>query len=316
MTAAWVACGVRARAMSRRRLGAATARRLASSPNLGEAVEALSATPYGKYVRPGQTLAEAQHAVSAAVLWHLRVLAGWVPHGDARVLRVLAGGFEVANTDERLRDLAGSASEPRFVLGSLTTADGRIQQATSVAQVREALAQSAWGDPGADTPAAIHLGMRLSWASRVAAVLPLARAWAAGAAALVIAREVLVAGQRPTEAASRLTAPLLGASWPGERTLAGLATALPPDARWALRDVHDPAELWQAEAAWWSRVEHEGFTLLRSPVTGPEPLVGSVAVLAADAWRVRAALAVAARGGGSPGSPGSPGALEAFDAMA
>lgn len=310
MTAAWVACGVRARAMSRRRLGAATARQLAAHPTLAEAVEVLSATPYGTYVRPGQTQAEAQHAVSATVLWHLRVLAGWVPHGDARVLRVLAGGFEIANTDERLRELAGSESEPRFVLGSLTTADGRIQAATSVAQVREALAQSAWGDPGADTPAAIHLGTRLSWAARVSAVVPQARAWAVGAAALVIARELLVAGQRPNEAAIRVTAPLLGASWAGEGTLAGLAAALPADARWALHDVHEAGELWQAEAAWWARVEREGFTLLRAPVTGPQPLVGSVAVLAADAWRVRAALGVAARGGGSAGG------LEAFDAVA
>ncbi len=46
-------------------------------------------------------------------------------------------------------------------------------------------------------------------------------------------------------------------------------------------------------------------------MTTSAPVIGSVAVLAADAWRVRAALEVAARGG-----PGSPGALEAFDAVA
>ena len=41
------------------------------------------------------------------------------------------------------------------------------------------------------------------------------------------------------------------------------------------------------------------------------PVIGMAAVLAVDAWRVRAALAVAARGGAL-----AAGALEAFDAVA
>ena len=51
--------------------------------------------------------------------------------------------------------------------------------------------------------------------------------------------------------------------------------------------------------------------MLRRPVTGPDPVIGVIAVLAADAWRVRAALEVAARGGA-----GNHVALEAFDAAA
>jgi hypothetical protein len=58
-------------------------------------------------------------------------------------------------------------------------------------------------------------------------------------------------------------------------------------------------------------VERDGFTLLRQPLTTSAPVVGAAAVLGADAWRVRAALEVAARGGSQ-----DPRALEAFDAVA
>ncbi len=311
MTTAWVAASVRARAMARRRLGAAAARGLASRPSLDEAVDALAATPYGRDVRPGHGLAEAQRAVAGTLLWHLRVLSGWAPHGDARILRVLAGGFEVANTDERIRELAGAEPEPPFHLGSLATAWSQLQPAGSVGQIREVLARSAWGDPGADTPAAVHLGLRWSWAARVAATVPPAAPWAAGAAALLAARELARGGRRPTGDAARLAAPLLGAEWAQARSVRELAAVIPPDARWALEGVTADADLWVAEAAWWARLERDGFALLRRPLTTADPVVGSVAVLAADAWRVRAALEVAARGGA-----GRAGALEAFDALA
>ncbi len=311
MSAGWVASGVRARAMSGRRVGAAAARQLASVPGLAEAVDELAGTPYGHVVRPGQTLAEAQHAVSATLLWHLRVLGGWVPHGDARILRVLAGGFEIANTDERLRELGGAAAEPAFQLGTLSTAWNRIALARSPAHVREALTRSVWGDPGAETAAAVHLGMRLSWAARVTAAVPDARPWAGGAAALLLAREVVLAGRRPTAEAVRVAGSLLGSTWVAATSVASLRAALPHPARWALDAVQDPTDLWRAEAAWWLRVERDGFALLRGPVTTAAPVIGMAAVLAADAWRVRAALAVAARGGAL-----TPEALEAFDAVA
>jgi hypothetical protein len=56
--------------------------------------------------------------------------------------------------------------------------------------------------------------------------------------------------------------------------------------------------LWTAEARWWARVEADGLTMLgRSQFTRART-IGAVAVLAADAWRCRAALALASRGGG------------------
>jgi len=67
------------------------------------------------------------------------------------------------------------------------------------------------------------------------------------------------------------------------------------------------AEPCQAEANWWRRVEREGRALLRSSATDSGPVLGAIAVMAADARRIRAALASAARGGVP---------LEAYDALA
>lgn len=314
MSTSWVASSVRARAISRRRLGAAAARALASRPSLESAVDALGGTPYGHHVHPGQSLAQAQQAVAGTALWHLRVLAGWVPRGDARILRVLAGGFEIANVDERLRELTlpeATTTEPVFRLGTLACAWTALARATTVADLRDVLARSAWGDPGSDTAAAIRLGMRLSWAVRVAASVPAARPWAAGAAAIILARERQLEGRRIPADVGRLATSLLGARWSGTGTLRALAASLSTEARWALDGIDDPAELWRAEARWWGRVDSDGRQLLRSPVTSDIPVIGAAAVLAVDAWRVRAALEVAARGGAE-----TPGVLEAFDVVA
>jgi hypothetical protein len=311
MSAGWVAGSVRARAMSRRRLGAQAARTLAGRTSLELAVDSLADSPYGHDVHPGQSLGQAQHAVSATVLWNMRVLAGWLPTGSSRILRLLAGGFEVANVDERLRELDGHAVEPPFRLGSLGTTWERAAHATSAADIRAVLARSPWGDPGSETPAGVGLGMRLAWAGRVASGIPQVRPWACGAAAIVVARELLLAGSAPTPQAQRALAPLLGSAWTDARTVAALASCLPAEARWVLDGIEDPEGLWRAEAAWWSRLSVDGSALLRRPGATPAPVIGSVAVMAVDAWCVRAALGVAARGGSD-----APHALEVFDAVA
>lgn len=309
MSAGWVAASVRARTLAQRRLGAAATRALAGSSSVAEAVELLADSPYGHDVRPRQSLAQAQHAVGATLLWHMRVLAGWVPRGDSRVLRILAGGFELANVDERLREVGGASAEPAYHLGGLATAWANLAGATSAADMRERLARSAWGDPGSDTADGVRLGMRLSWAVRTAGQVPGARPWAAGAAALAAARALLVEGVRVPAGTALVGMPLLGAGWHEARGLAELRAVLPPEARWALGRVEDPDQLWRAESAWWGRLSGDGFALLRRPVTTAEPVLGSLAVLACDAWRVRAALEVADRGGSAE-------AMEAFDAVA
>ncbi|MGV9632379.1 hypothetical protein ACWDTB_38505, partial [Streptomyces sp. NPDC003487] len=74
--------------------------------------------------------------------------------------------------------------------------------------------------------------------------------------------------------------------------------ALPATAKWLLDGLDEAANLWRAEARWWDAVERDGRELLRRSRFGPEPVVGAVAVLSADAWRTRGALELAARGGG------------------
>jgi hypothetical protein len=97
---------------------------------------------------------------------------------------------------------------------------------------------------------------------------------------------------------------MLGAAAAGVVTLDELGRRLPARARWVLEGISSPGDLWRAEAAWWARVERDGFRLLRTSSLDSGPVLGAVAVMAADAWRVRAALEIAARGGGP---------LEAYD---
>jgi hypothetical protein len=278
MTAGWVAGTVRAKAMARRVLGADVTRQLAGSRSLADAQRMLEPTPYRSAAEPGLALTAAQHAVADTILWDLRVLAGWLPRDGVGLLRLLAGWFEIANVDELLQALAGQRAGAEFQLGALATAWPRLSESGSVAELRAALAASAWGDPGGDTTTDIRAGMRARWAARVAASGEQARAWATAAAAMAsLTGHSRLRQDRP----GRLQAP---------------APVVVPAA--------DPG---QAEADWWRRVEREGRALLRSSATDSGPVLGAVAVMAADARRIRAALASAARGG----LP-----LEAYDALA
>jgi hypothetical protein len=333
MSAGWVAGSVRSQAMARHRIGTAAARRLASTGSLAEALAVLAHSPYRRAARADRTpgpagrLAGAQRGVAETLLWNLRVLAGWLPAAGAERLRLLAGWFEIANVDELLRALAGQPAEPPFRLGTLATAWPRLAGSGSAAELRTALAASPWGDPGGTGDRDIAAGMRLAWAGRVAARVPAARPWAAGGAALLVARErfaaVPPAVLRPVPAAA--TARLLGPGWSAAGSLPELAAALPPDARWALARVAEPLDLWMAELRWWKRVAADAARLLagRGPGGGwrggpaggfgPERMLGAVALLAADAWLVRGALELAARGGNATAEE----ALEeVFDALA
>ena len=89
------------------------------------------------------------------------------------------------------------------------------------------------------------------------------------------------------------------------------AALLPSDVRWVLQGIDRPDDLWRASAGWWHRVEQDAFGLLRQAGFERAPVVGAAMLLAVDAWRVRAALEVAAR---TP--TGGPAVLEAFDAVA
>jgi hypothetical protein len=297
VTAGWVAGTVRARAMSRRRLGAAGARALAASSTLADALAVLVATPYGHDVRADHTLAEAQRAITETLLWDVRVFAGWLPRAGTEQLRVLAGWFEVADVDEILRDMAGQDAAPRYSLGSLSTAGSRLGTASSPAELRAVLSASPWGDPGGDTAHEIASALRLSWAERVAAAVPQARPWALAGASLLVARDVFAAGRPLPLAAAATARRLLGAAAADAHALPEFTARLPRPARAALMGVEDASSLWRAEARWWTNVESDALALLRRPRFGSDPVIGTVAAAAVDAWRVTAALECAARGG-------------------
>ncbi len=81
--------------------------------------------------------------------------------------------------------------------------------------------------------------------------------------------------------------------------MAQLRVALPVTLRSVLDGIDRPTDLWRAEVRAVAQVEDDGFGLLRTAMPGPSVVLGAIAVLAIDAWRVRAALAAAEAGGGS-----------------
>ncbi|HUZ20256.1 MAG TPA: hypothetical protein VMU75_06780 [Acidimicrobiales bacterium] len=302
MSAGWVAAQVRGRGLARRRLGADGARRLATSPSLPDALAALAPTPYGRTVRAGTDLADAQHGVSATVVWHLRILAGWSPPLGSGPLRVLASGFEIANITGHLARLRARPAPPPYALGSMATAWPAVSAARTPAEVRAALGSSVWGDPGSDEPSAIHLTLQLCWARRVYDGVPGAAGWAVAKAALVAGR-LVAAGAVPSLSSRTLRDAdhLLGARWHDAASLGDLASRLSPAAARTLVGVEHGEDLWRAEARWWSALDAAGAELAARPRPEASSTIGVVALLAADAWRVRAALALAAQGGGDLG---------------
>lgn len=298
MSARWVAGGVRARAMTRRRLGREAVRSLAGASSLEAALAALASTPYSHDVTRQGSLGEAQRAVTSTVLWNCRVLSGWVPREGAAILRVLVGGLEIANVADLQLHWSGQQVPRPYALGGLATAWPRLARSTGADQLQRALAASPWGDPGGTDPRTVGLALRTALADRVTAAVPQARDWAAGATALLVARELAGGRDLPPRAALG-AAHVLGARASAARDLPELVDALPRGGRWALSGVSGAGELWQAEARWWARVESDAFGLVRGATEGPGVLVGAVALMATDAWRVRAALEIAARGGRS-----------------
>jgi hypothetical protein len=304
----WVAGSVRARLLLDRALGLEQARALAASPSLDRALGLLAGSAYGR-TRPAEAgLAAAERAIAETVLWHARVLAGWLPPDGAGLVRTLAAWFELANVEDRLAYLGGGPSRAPFALGGLAAAGTGPEQAIGVAELRAALASSPWGDPGSDDPAAIRLALRIAWTRRALATVPEAATWALGAVGLLLARELLLAG-RSAEQLAALQPPLPSTAWDVATTVATLREALPEAAGWPLAGLAGPNDLWRGEVAWRRRVEQEAGRLARGPELGRGTVVGAIALMALDGWRAAAALQSAARGG-------TPAAIEVFDAVA
>ncbi|MDH6678676.1 hypothetical protein M2284_002889 [Rhodococcus sp. LBL1] len=316
MTTSWVAGTVRARALARRRIGAAAARALTTGDSVADAVQALSRTPYGHDVRPHDSVAAAQRGVGSALLWHLRVLAGWLPRDGVDVVRLLSGGFEIADLDDRLAQARGIPTAAPYRLGALATAGRRLEGSRSAADVRSALRASAWGDPGGARPWEIACGTRLNWADQIVGRIPEAAAWARAQTALLLVRTVRVQHHTLAAPLTRRAETIVGPGFvdavpSGNVPVGELARHLPADTRWVFDGLDRLDDAWRADARWCHRVEADGFALMRGADFGRGPVVGAIAVRAIDAWRVRAALSAAAR----RAVVGSD-ATEAFDAVA
>jgi hypothetical protein len=302
MRADWVAATVRARALTNRRLGAGGSRLVAARRDLPDALAALSGSVYASRLLGISDLAAAERATRDTVLWQLRVLAGWVPATESRLCRAAAGGYERDN----IVDLAGHLDDGRLLpaaygLGTLGTAWSRVGTATSLPELAAALRRSPWGDVGADGTGTTSWrdALTLVWLRRLADVAPAARPWVQLVGALNAARIVLVDRAEPSPRLSQLLRPVIGSRWESAGDVASLRDALPRAVHAVLRGVDEPDQLWRAEARVRGVVEADGFRLLRTALPGPDVILGAIAVLAVDAWRVRAALAAACLGTGS-----------------
>lgn len=307
MSAKWVAANVRAKALLSRRVGNGRARMIAAMSSLTEAQHVLADSPYGRYVAVGQTAAATDHAVTSALLWHLRVLAGWQPPEGAHAIRLLAAGFEAANIGAHARQLAGAPPQPAYALGGLTTSWSRLAGTSSLAQLRHALSRTLWGDPESESPADIAWAIQAAWAARVATAVPEASSWAYAGLALLVARRHVLDGRGLPGRAAVYARRLLGTAALASADLTSYAESVAARGRWVLAGLTDPEQLWRGEARWWSRLESDGLELVARPEFDRARTIGAVAVLAADAWRCRAAVQLAARGG----EP-----MELYDALA
>jgi hypothetical protein len=306
MPASWVAASVRARLLGNRRLGTAGAAGLARADGRGPALEMLMQSPYGLNLDSSMSLEAAQRQVAATVLWHVRLMSGWLPPGGSSVLQPLAAWFEIANIEERLAYLSGGGHPPPYQLGRMATAWAAVSAVTTPDAIRDALAHSRWGDPGTSDPGGIALALRFRWAAWVGSAVPGAAVWAESAAALLAARLCFAL---PRGAQGLLPAAVSGLpkGWELAGSPADLAALLPHRLAWVLDGVQTPSDLWMAEARWWARVRRDAIDMILRSRFDSAVVVGVAAVLAHDAWLVRAALSAAVLG-----RPG----LEVFNAVA
>jgi hypothetical protein len=296
VTAGWSAAVTRGRALLRRTVGPVGAVDLIDAPSWEECRRRLAGTSYGTHLPDDADRCAAAHAVHDAAVWQLRVLAGWLPPGGSGLARLAVAPFEIANIEHHLGRLAGGPDTTPFELGALSIVWPRLTTASTTAEVRTALARSAWGDPGGHDRATIALGLRVAWARRTMASAAVARPWALGAMAVLVAREQYVFGRTIADPTARDIDRALGARWRSATSIDELVQARPDAAAWPLRDLHGPADLWQAELEVVRRVADDAGSLARSSGRGRNTVVAIMAMLLVDAWRAAAAIEGAGSG--------------------
>jgi hypothetical protein len=300
MPASWVAASVRAKLLANRRLGTAGAAGLARADGLGAALELLTRSAYGPNLEPGMSVEVAQRQVAATALWHVRLMAGWLPPGGSYVLQPLAAWFEIANIEERLAYLSGGDHPPPYQLGRMGTAWRAVAAVTTPDAIRDALTRSRWGDPGTSDPGGMVLALRFRWAAWISGAVPGAAVWAESAAALLAARLCFTLPRGSLAPFGGLVYGL-PAGWELAGSAPELAAMLPHRLAWVLDGVLEPSDLWMAESRWWARVRRDAIDMFLRSQFDSSVVVGVAALLAHDAWLVRAALSAAARGGAARG---------------
>ncbi|MGY2063068.1 hypothetical protein ACW9HQ_49960, partial [Nocardia gipuzkoensis] len=185
----------------------------------------------------------------------------------------------------------GAPARTSFHLGALDWAWPRLATARSLPELRVALRKSPWGEPGGDSVADIADAVAMTWAHRVAAQVPSAASWAAGAMAQLVARRRIVQARPLPQPLALRARHLLGPAALCADGLAEFVAALPVSARWPLVGL-PPEQLWRAVFRWWNRVAGDGRKLLSGNRFDADAAVGTAALLATDAWRVRAALQI------------------------
>ncbi len=297
MRAAWVAGAIRGEALARRGLGARALQELADQPSLPAALHLLGESTYGHRLQADMDLEAAQRAVADTALWHLRVLAGWLPPAGVGLVRAFSGWFEVQNLEALAVALASGRRRPQhtYTLGALATVWSRAAEVSSLEGLRALLAHSEWGDPGGTALPDILLGLRLAWARSFLRALPERSGWGLGTLAVSVAAARFLA-VTPARLSGWKEVPELGRGWSDAPDVAAFVRRLPGDARWPFAGVADAGELWQAERGWWLRVGADAAELLHGTFPGRSVVVGAAATLLTDSWGVRTALAVASRG--------------------
>ena len=309
MTAGWVAPSTRGRLLLRRRLGSSGARALGSEESWQQARAELATTVYGASLPADADRRAARLSASAATIWQLRVLAGWLPPNATALARTFAASLEIAEVDRhvsRLTRQAGARAtrvgRPDAVsLGSLATAWPRVERATTLDQVRSVLARSAWGDPGGSDPAAIRFGLRVAWGRRLVRQAAITTDWVHGAAAVLVARELFLFGRHIPEIPARTIDQLLGTRWRHATSVASLADNVGASASWALLTDGSsarpsPTDLWRSELVVISRVDEDASRIIESGRNGRNTVAAVMALLLLDLWRVGAAIESAGRG--------------------
>jgi hypothetical protein len=293
----WVAAQVRSRSLASHCVGPAGAREVASAGSLDGALAVLAASGYGERIHLGLNLAASERALFATVLRNLRVLAGWCPPRGASRLHVLAGGFELANLSGELARVEGRDAAEPYDLGSLASVT-RSNAVAGMGGLREALRRSPWGDPGSLDGGAMRIALQFAFVRRVVESVPEAAEWAESYAALVLAR-VVVAGVtlEPISATAANVRAVLGPRVLAARSLSDLAGTLPSHLVPVLEGIAEPQDLWAGEARWWGRLWADAQHRVQRGGAGPATVVAAVCAQVADAWRLRAALEIAARAG-------------------